>query len=95
MTTDEEIKIIPIPLHLLNDDTSNSDNVTNYINAYYRTSIKALERAVNVNIYKSKSNHYKLFVWDEELNILKENSISSHNQRLLDGKPPVDQCLWQ
>ena len=48
--------------------------------------IKVLERAANINIYKSKSNFYK-FWWDEELNILKENSISAHNQWFSDGKP--------
>ena len=41
--------------NLLNDDTSNRANVINDINAYYRMLIKALDRAANVNIYKSIS----------------------------------------
>ena len=51
MTTYEEIKNIPVPVHLLNDDTGNSANVTNDINEYYRMLIKALQMAENVNIF--------------------------------------------
>ena len=86
MTTYEEIKNIPVPLHSLTDNTSNCANVTNYINAYYRMLIKALERVANVNIQISKSIFYK-FWWDEELIIIKRNSINAHNQQFLDGKP--------
>ena len=88
MTTYEEINNIPVTIHLLNEDMSNSAKVTNDINAYYRMLIKALDRTANVNSYKSKSNFYK-FLCDEELNILNENSISAHNQWFLDSQSVV------
>ena len=85
MTTYEEIEK-SCTIHLLNDDMSNSIDITSHINVYYRMLRKALDKAANVNIYKSKSKFYK-FWWDKRQNIVKKNSISAHNQWFLDGKP--------
>ena len=58
MTTYEEIKNIPVPIHLLNNYIGNGANVTNDINAYYKIFIKALDKPANVNIYKSKTTFF-------------------------------------
>ena len=53
----KKYKNIPVPLRLLYDDTSNSANVTNDINAYYRMLIKALDKAAKIFI-----NRYQIFI---------------------------------
>jgi len=71
----------------INSDQTNDDiNVAMYIDIVYRKTVEILRYCANATVPFHKTSYYK-FWWNQELDQLKDQSISSHNAWKAAGRP--------
>ena len=65
---------------------------TNLINDIYEKLILVLTNCASLSVSHNVKGYYK-FWWDQELDLLKEESINSHNVWKLAGRPRNGPCF--
>ena len=91
------LSAIAIPWCLLDTERFTDGVLAEYlIDSFYRNIVNALSESARVTVPSCKQNYFK-FWWDEQCQLLKKQSISTHRDWLAAGKPregPVASAMW-
>ena len=86
------LSAVNVPMSLLYSDgsvcTQNDGNVPESISLFYNELVGALNLAATQSVPVCKQNFFK-FWWDEECQLLKDNSVSKHRVWVDSGRPHV------
>jgi len=81
------LSAIAIPWCLLDTERFTDGVLAEYlIDSFYRNIANALSESARVTVPSCKQNYFK-FWWDEQCQLLKKQSISTHRDWLTAGKP--------
>ena len=91
-TSMELLNDIKIPWHLLTDDSFNKQDVLYFIDSFYTDIVTALQTSSDSTVPKYKSDFYKYW-WDQELDLLKQESVKNHRIWTALGRPRYGNCF--
>ena len=83
---------IKIPWHLFTDNSFNKQDVLHFIDCFYTDIVTALQLSSDSTVPKHKSDFYKYW-WDQELDLLKQDSIKNHKIWTALGRPRYGSCF--
>ena len=84
---------IKVPWHLLSDDSfNNKQDVLYFIDSFYTDIVAALQASSDCTVPKHKSDFYKYW-WDQELDLLKQESIKNRRIWTALGRPRFGNCF--